>query len=111
MSPGIETTIMPPYWGVPRLSHQFPVVAVVDVVLEVNTAVVVVVDATEAREVDVTTTVVLPVLDVGVLVDVDVEQDIKATDATMRKVNAIQITPLFIQTSLYFSEEYLCAIS
>jgi hypothetical protein len=39
MSPGIETTIMPPYWGVPRLSHQFPVEVVVAEVVAVVDAV------------------------------------------------------------------------
>jgi hypothetical protein len=52
-------------------------------------------------EVDVTIAVVLLAPGVVVLVVVDVEQDVKTIDAIMRQVNAIQITPLFIQTSLY----------
>jgi hypothetical protein len=57
-------------------------------------------------EVDVTIAVVLLAPGVVVLVVVDVEQDVKTIDAIMRQVNAIQITPLFIQTSFYFSKEY-----
>jgi hypothetical protein len=73
---GIASTISPPYCGLPRLSHQFPVVVVV-VVIGGAVAVVVV------------------VVDVGVDV-VEVPQDAKTSDVTMRQVNTIQIAPLFI---------------
>ena len=78
---------VPPYVGVPSLSHQFPVTVVV-VEVEVGGAVVV---------------VVVVVVDVGVdvVVVVVLLQDAKTIDVTMRQVSAIQIAPFFIHTSLY----------
>jgi hypothetical protein len=84
----------PPYFGVPRLSHQFPVevvftavvavpVVVVDVVLTTVDVVVVVVD-------------VVVVFVVGVLVVVEEPQDARSSDATRRRLSVIQITPFFI---------------
>jgi hypothetical protein len=86
---------VPPYVGVPSLSHQFPVTVVV-VEVEVGGAVVVVV-------VVVFVVVVVVVVDVGVdvVVVVVLLQDAKTIDATMRQVSAIQIAPFFIHTSLY----------
>jgi hypothetical protein len=87
---------VPPYVGLPRLSHQFPVTAVV-VEVEVGGAVVVVV-------VVVVVFVVVAVLvgaDVDVVVVVVLLQDAKTIDVTMRQVSAIQIAPFFIHTSLY----------
>jgi hypothetical protein len=84
--------IVPPYCGVPRLSHQVPV------------ATVVVVDAVVVGTV-VVTLVVGFVVWVGVVVVVDVEidvvpeQDTKTSDVIMRNVSTIQIAPLFIHTS------------
>jgi hypothetical protein len=84
----------PPYFGVPRLSHQFPVevvftavvavpVVVVDVVLTTVDVVVVVVD-------------VVVVFVVVALVVVEEPQDAKSSDATRRRLTVIQITPFFI---------------
>ena len=92
----VERTISPPYCGLPRLSHQFPVVAVVVVlVVDVGGAVVVVV-------VLVVVVVVVVDFDVVVVVDVVLVQDTKTSDITMRQVSAIQIVPLFIHTSFIF---------
>jgi hypothetical protein len=76
------------------LFHQFPVAAVVvGVVVTVGEVVVVLV---------VVEVVVVLVVVVGVVEDVvgDLAQDAKTRDVTNRKVNAIQITPFFISTSL-----------
>jgi hypothetical protein len=84
----------PPYFGVPRLSHQFPVevvftavvavpVVVVDVVLTTVDVVVVVVD-------------VVVVLVVVALAVVEEPQDARSSDATRRRLTVIQITPFFI---------------
>ena len=86
----IRTTISPPYCGLPRLSHQFPVVAVVVAVVVGGVVVLVVVVLVVV--------VVVLVVDVGVEVDdvVFVVQDAKTKDATIRQLSAIQITPLFM---------------
>ena len=60
--------------------------------------------------VDCVVVVVLVVVDVVFVVDVEVGvvdvdfvvQDAKTRDVTIRQVSTIQITPLFIQTPLYF---------
>jgi hypothetical protein len=44
---------------------------------------------------------VVVVADVGVDV-VDLAQDARTSDATMRQVSVIQVVPLFIYTSFYF---------
>jgi hypothetical protein len=86
----------PPYCGVPRISHQFPVALVVVAVVVVGVVIWVVV-------VVVVVLVVVVVVDVGVEVDVVVLlHDAKTSDVTMRKVSNAQIIPLFIQTSIYF---------
>jgi hypothetical protein len=88
MFEGIRYVIVPPYCGVPRLSHQFPVEVVVaavvtgaDVVVDVE-AVVAVVTGTEV------------VVEVGVVagsdVVLDLAQDVKTIDITMRPVSTIQ---------------------
>jgi hypothetical protein len=88
MFEGIRYVIVPPYCGVPRLSHQFPVEVVVaavvieaDVVVDVE-AVVAVVTGTEV------------VVEVGVVagsdVVLDLAQDVKTIDITMRQVSTIQ---------------------
>ena len=86
---------VPPYCGVPRLSHQFPLAVVVVVFTEV-VVVVVVEDAVGVLVVD----VVFVGVEVGVEVWVDVLQDAKTKDATIRKVSTIQIVPFFNETSL-----------
>jgi hypothetical protein len=79
----------PPYIGLPSLSHQCPVVAVVVVVF------VVVGD----DEVVVVVVLVVEGVVVGVVVVLDVVQDAKTNDVTIRQVSTIQIAPLFIHTS------------
>jgi hypothetical protein len=88
--------IVPPYFGVPRLSHQFPVEVVV-----VPTAAVVVVLVGVETVVDVVAVVVIDavvvVVDVVVKVAVVAEpQDASTSDITTRLVSNIQNTPLFI---------------
>jgi len=91
----IRRVIVPPYCGVPRLSHQFPVTAVVVAVVVVGVVVLVVV-------VVVVVLVVVVVVDVGVEVDVVVLlHDAKTSDVTMRQVSNPQIIPLFIQISFF----------
>ena len=70
---------VPPYCGVPRLSHQCPVVEV-----DVVTVVVVVADDVTAVEVLEDVTVVEAVVEVVVLVVVDLLQDANTSDARMR---------------------------
>ncbi len=90
-SKALEKTKLPPYWGLPSLSHQFPAAAVV-VTVDVVTLVVVVVEVVETKGVVV---VVVVRVVVGVVVVV-VPQDAKTSDDTMRKVSNIQKAPLFI---------------
>jgi hypothetical protein len=91
---------VPPYCGVPRLSHQFPV----DVVLTVTVVVVDVLAAVvaifvEVAEVDTVVVDLVNVVELDVVVDL-VPQDASTIDVTMRKIITIQIVPLFICTSL-----------
>jgi hypothetical protein len=86
---------VPPYCGVPRLSHQFPVTVVVVVAVVVTFEVVVVV-------VLVVVVVFVVVVDAEVVDVVFVVQDANKSDTTRTKVSVIQIIPLFIQTSFYF---------
>jgi hypothetical protein len=88
----LAKTRLPPYWGLPSLSHQLPVplAVLVGVVVTLVVVVVVLVTATDV------VVVVVRVVVVGVVV---VPQDAKTSDDTMRKVSAIQKAPLFIQTS------------
>ena len=83
-------TRVPPYVGVPRLSHQFPAVVVVAVV--VTTADVVVDVMVNVGVVDVLDVVLVVLVDVAL----DLAQDARTSDITMRKVSTIQINPLFI---------------
>jgi hypothetical protein len=97
--PEVAIVIVPPYLGVPRLSHQFPVEAVV----------VVTVEAVEVVDVGIITAVVevvvvavaVDVTVVGVLVVVDEEQDASTSDITIRQVNTIQITFPFMLSPFY----------
>jgi hypothetical protein len=91
----VDIVSEPPYLGVPRLSHQCPVEVVVTAVV---TAVVDVVEvgAITVVVVVVVTIAAVVVVVVGVLVVVFELQDASTSDATMRKVSAIQITPFFI---------------
>jgi hypothetical protein len=91
--------MVPPYWGVPRLSHQFPVeVAVVAVVIgELDVVVVIATVVVVVVIVEVATVVVVDAAEfVVALVVVDEEQDPITSDITMRRHKAIQIVPLFI---------------
>ena len=86
------------------MSHQFPVLVVVG--SEVETTVEEVVAVTEA----------LVVLEVGIAVDVglevvvvasvddvvELEQDARTNDTTIKQVNRIQVTPFFIVLLLFF---------
>jgi len=85
--------IVPPYCGLPSLSHQLPVVAVVVTVVVIGTDVEVtfVVGAGTDEEMGEGVDV-----EVDVLVDVDVPQDAKTSDVTMRQIITTQIAPLFI---------------
>jgi len=94
MSWFIRKVKLPPYFGVPRVAHQFPVevvvveavtTAVVDMVVAVDEVVIAVVD----NGLDVW-------VDVGAGVWVDVAHDAKTSDVAMIKINIIQIVFLFI---------------
>jgi hypothetical protein len=95
---GNEIVNVPPYVGLPRLSHQFPVGVVVAEVV----AVVVTVDVgMVAVAVDVVIVVVVVVAGgmlvvVAVLVVVEEEQDVMRKDVAIRNVSAVKMTPLFI---------------
>jgi Ca2+/Na+ antiporter len=85
---------------VPRLSHQLPVVADVEVVVTLVVDVV-------AGVVEVVFTVVCVVAGVVAIVVevvVDEAQDGKISAINMRNVSAIQTTLLFILCSFYFRE-------
>jgi hypothetical protein len=93
MFEGIRYVIVPPYCGVPRLSHQFPV-EVVDAVVVTGADVVVEVGAVVA-----VVTGIDAVVEVGVVAGTDVvldlAQDAKINDVTMRQVSTIQKTLFF----------------
>jgi hypothetical protein len=94
MSELIAAVIVPPYCGVPRLSHQFPVEVVVAAV--VTTADEVVDVGAVVELVVVTTADVVVVVVLVVLVVLAEPQDASTIDATMRKLSAIQIILFFI---------------
>jgi hypothetical protein len=86
--------IVPPYLGLPRLSHQFPVVAVVVVVAVVDVTVFV-------GDIIVEVAVVVDA-EVGCVVfvaDVDVLQEDKTSDVNIRPVRTVQIAPFFTHIS------------
>jgi hypothetical protein len=92
----VETVITPPYCGVPKLFHQFPVLVAVAII--VVDAVVTVV---ETWLVGVVATVVEADVDVVVfafVVDVVVElpHDDNTKDVTKRKASDNKIIPLFM---------------
>jgi hypothetical protein len=93
----------PPYWGVPRVSHQLPVevvdtdvvaleVTAVDVVDNAFVVVVIAVDV-------VVDAVVVGTADVVVVVDVE-PQDANNSDATMTSDSDTKIVALFIKPPL-----------
>jgi hypothetical protein len=98
----IRRVIIPPYCGLPRLSHQLPVPAVVVGFVEVGAVLAVV----TGGEVVFVVVVVVVMGAVAVEVDVvDVLQDARTSEITMRQVSAIQINPLFISSSLCLNME------
>jgi len=54
---------------------------------------------------DVVVEAVLAFEDVVAVVTVDLEQDERTSDITMRQVNSVQIAPLFIRASYYLMED------
>ena len=112
-----ENVIVPPYCGVPRLSHQFPVeVVVAEVVIAAD-----VVEAVVEGTVLVTKTVVEVASVVEVVfaavaeIVLDDVQDVKMSETTIRQLSTIQNNPFFIWLlSLYFRLSSLklpCSIS
>jgi hypothetical protein len=91
-------TSSPPYCGLGSLSHQFPDAVVVTEFVVVADGVVTVAVAEVVDEV-----MFVVVVDVEVVVWVDVVElhDTNMNDATIRQVSIIQITPFFIQSSLF----------
>ena len=91
---------MPPYCGLPRLSHQFPVALVV------VTLVVAVVVVVTFGVVAVVTIAVVGVVVVDVIIDdvvVDLLQDTKSKETTIRKVINTQVTLFFTYYSFVIS--------
>ncbi len=93
---------MPPYCGVPRLSHQFPVELVDTVVVSVVLDVVEVEAIVEVVVVAITEVVVVVVGIVVEFVVVDEEQDANTIDVAKAKLSATQIIPFFIYTSAFY---------
>ena len=94
MSLFILRVIVPPYCGIPSLSHQFPVAAEVDTMVVDGLG-----DVTEEWTDDVVVIVVDVIVELGADDVVAVAQDAKISDVAMRQVISRQIAPLFIQTS------------
>jgi hypothetical protein len=89
---GENMVSVPPYCGVPSLSHQFPAEpAEVVVGLADDIVAWIVVEV-------VVLAIVGAVVDVvaGIDIEVEVEHEAKIIDITMRQVKAIQVIPLFI---------------
>jgi hypothetical protein len=88
--------IVPPYWGIPSLSHQFPAATEVDVVVGADDVVIGV------------TVLVVVVVDVEAVVVVDVEivveevQDASNIEATSKKIKLSQINLFFISSPFYY---------
>jgi hypothetical protein len=98
MSAGIRYVSVPPYLGIPRLSHQFPVEVVVtaivtgeDVVVEFE-----LVDVGDTGLDVVTEVETIAVVVMGKEVTLDEEQDVKIIDITMRQLSTIQNNPFLI---------------
>ncbi len=93
---------VPPYWGFPSVSHQFPVEVVVVLTTAVVGVVAVVVDAI----VDVVTTVEDVVVGVSLVIVLEVvfpEQDANIIEITTRK-HEVKKTSLFFKLSLHFHQ-------
>jgi hypothetical protein len=89
------TVIVPPYWGVPRVSHHFPVVVVVAVMLVGVDVVDEVVDIMAVVVVVVEIMVGVVVVAV-VAVVFDELHDARTSESTRRKVIITQIALFFI---------------
>ena len=87
--------IVPPYWGIPSLSHQFPAAAEVDVVVGAD---VVVIAVTVLVVVDTDVEVVVA-LDVDVVVEE--VQDASNIEATSKKIKLSQINLFFISSPFF----------
>ena len=85
--------MIPPYSGIPRLSHQFPVADVV--VMEVVTVLVVEVEFIVVGVVVVVVVVVVAIVVCDGVVVADL-QDAKSNDVTRRIDSDNNITPLFM---------------
>lgn len=88
---------MPPYRGVPSLSHQLPVLFVLDVVVDF----VADVDVVVVEIMDVVVTLVCVTVDVEVGVDVEVIQDARSIDNKITPTIIVRTDPLFIASSYY----------
>jgi hypothetical protein len=98
MSVAIRKIIVPPYCGIPRLSHQFPVTAVVVGVVVVTIAAVVV----EVAVLVVVVVVVLVVAEIDVVDVFNVEQDDNSIAATRKKIKPNQINLFFNFVLLFY---------
>ena len=98
-----ETVIVPPYCGIPRLSHQFPVALVV--VTDVAVAEVVVGDITALVVVVVVMTIVVVVVVVAFVVVDALPQDASRIAATNTKDKLTQIILCFKFHLLLFDLE------
>ena len=93
--------IVPPYCGVPRLSHQFPVAEVVTAVVGDNAVVLVAILVLVLVAV-LTVLIVVVVVDVDVDVVVDELQDASSIAAIIKKLKTNQIN-LFFNFILHFN--------
>ena len=94
---------MPPYCGVPRLSHQFPVDVFVVVAVEATIATVDTVEVTAVEVIaDVLEVVVGTVGVVDVLDLVEDEQDANTIEVAMSKVINNPVNPFFIFPPIIF---------
>ena len=91
--------IVPPYRGVPSLSHQLPVLLVLDVVV----AFIADVDVVVIEVAEVVVTLVCGDVGVDVGVDVEVVQDARSIDKIIPMI-IVQSDSLFIESSCYSVE-------
>jgi hypothetical protein len=88
--------IVPPYWGVPSLSHQLPVLVVVAVTVGVKVGFGVVVGVKEGVGIVVVEVTLVVVFVVGVDVELDLAQDASSIAATIKRLEHNQIILFFI---------------
>jgi hypothetical protein len=102
ISEEIRYVNVPPYWGVPRLSHQFPVLVVVAVTVVGVVVGLTILAVVEVLGVDVIIDVAVVDVDGAVTVEAVVVaelQDAKSNDTTNRQANKNVTNLLFIPTS------------